>query len=618
MLRPRHLLTAIAFVALMPGTASAASGGDRPAPASGGHDTTRPWIMRQVADEVANAHVGGLRPRTAVAPILPRAASPTAATPALKREVMGFARADMLGDSSVGFSTWNFSLLTDVAYFGVRVNPDGTLVTTDTGWSVWQSATASSFISAAHAAGVRVLLTLEFLAFDAASSQTMCQALDNGQTTINQARANLNGADGVDIDYEGVNVGCPNNDGILRDKLNVFMSVVGTSNLGYVVMDTFASSPQDAGGLFDIKTLASSVSAFFAMVYGLESSNSNPCPTCMIPTSPLDGPTYTWNVTRAADEYAPFASQTIMGLPYYGVAGCVQGPNPPPNAPVASPSHYAGVPYVVFPSLGVQPQVSNFQASRDALDPAGQEMWASYLDTDPSLNCWREAYWDDQASLSRKFDLVNQRGFRGAGIFTLDFGGGSPELWNLLGLEFGSTFGFQSLGGGFTSSPAVASLGPNGLDVFGRGLDGALWHDTWNGTSWSGWQSLGGILTSAPAAVSWGPNRIDVFARGQDNALWHRWWDGSAWGGWQGLGGALTEAPAVASWGANRLDVFVRSTDSGLWHTWWDGSTWSGWQGLGGTLTAAPGAVSWGLNRVDVFVRGTDAALWHKWWDGSA
>src|SRR5215467_4210247 len=150
MLRARHLLTAIAFAAVLPGTASAATG-DRPAPPPGHHDTTQPWVMRQVADQVAAAHVTGLRPRTTVVPLRPRTASPTtaAASPALRREVMGFARADSLGDPSVGFVTWNFSLLTEVAYFGIHVNADGTLVMNDTGWNVWQSSTASSFISAA-------------------------------------------------------------------------------------------------------------------------------------------------------------------------------------------------------------------------------------------------------------------------------------------------------------------------------------------------------------------------------------------------------------------------------------------------------------------------------------
>jgi hypothetical protein len=571
--------------------------------------------MAQVAGEVASARVGPLQPRGAVAPIQRRAAGTAAvATSALKREVMGFAKADSLGDPGVGYTTWNFGLLSDVAYFGIHVNADGTLVQNDSGWSVWQSSTASGLINAAHASGVRVLLSLLFL-----QSAGMCQALDSGQTTITQAAAQLKGADGIDIDYEGTNQTCPDNVS-LRTKLAQFVQKVRAANLGYLVIDTYAGSPEDSGGFFDIATLSSSVDAFFVMAYGLETSNG-PCALCMGPTSPFDGaaPNYTWNVTRAASDYAPWAGQSIIGFPYYGVAGCVQGPpNLAPNEPVLNPgANYTADTYTVLSTLQSNTSVSSLAEYRDALDPGGLEMWATYFNSDPSLNCWREAYWDDQLSLGRKYDLVNQRGFRGAGIFTLDYGGGSPELWNDLALEFGPASSAQFLDGAFTSSPAVSSWGPNRLDAFGRGTDGKLYHALWNGAAWSGWQSLDGVLASAPAAVSWGPNRIDTFVRGSDNQLWHRWWDGTSWSGWEGLGGVLTEAPAVASWGPNRLDVFVRGTDNGLWHKWWDGTSWSGWEPQFGQLSAGPSAVSWGLNRIDVFVRGTDNGLWHKWWDGT-
>jgi hypothetical protein len=88
----------------------------------------------------------------------------------------------------------------------------------------------------------------------------------------------------------------------------------------------------------------------------------------------------------------------------------------------------------------------------------------------------------------------------------------------------GTWHDWESLGGGLTSGPAVASWAANRLDVFARGGDDALWHKFWDGTSWHDWESLGGSLTSDPAAVSWGPNRIDAFARGGDNALWHKFW----------------------------------------------------------------------------------------------
>ncbi len=192
-----------------------------------------------------------------------------------------------------------------------------------------------------------------------------------------------------------------------------------------------------------------------------------------------------------------------------------------------------------------------------------------------------------------------------------------------------SVTGWESLGGVLTSEPVAVAWAENRLDVFVRGTDSALWHKWWDGTAWgpsvTGWESLGGVLTSEPVAVAWAENRLDVFVRGTDSALWHKWWDGTAWGpsvtGWESLGGVLTSEPVAVAWAENRLDVFVRGTDSALWHKWWDGTAWgpsvTGWESLGGVLTSEPVAVAWAENRLDVFVRGTDSALWHKWWDGT-
>jgi hypothetical protein len=605
------LILTAAVAAFFPASASAA-GDARPMPPAGGHDVTRPAEMAQAAAEVAAAKLKRpLRARTAVIPLRPRAAT---ASPLLDREVYGYARADSLGDPTVGYTTWSFTLLTDVAYFGITVNADGTLQN-GPGLQVWQSATASGLVNTAHAAGVRVMLSLEM--FDQAG---MCQALSSASamTTINAIRPLLRqqSADGVNIDYEGANAGCGATD--LRHQLVAFVRQVRAANLGRLVIDTYASSAEDGGGFFDIPDLAGSVDRFFVMAYGLESSNG-PCATCMDPTSPFDGtsPAYVWNDTRAANGYGPWNGMSILGFPFYGVAGCV-APNPPANAPVANPSRYAGVPYTVFPSLPANPVISSFQSSRDALDPNGQEKWASYDDVDPSLRCWREAYWDDPVSMGHKFDLVLTRRFAGAGMFTLDYGGGTFELWSTIAERFSSSTLYESLGGVATASPAVASWGPNRLDLFVRGTDNALYHRFWDGSAWSGWESLGGALVGGPAAVSWGPNRLDVFVEGTDSALYHRFWDGSAWSGWERFGdGTLTSAPAIASWASGRLDLFVRGTDDALYHRFYAGA-WSGWERLGGQLASAPGTVSWAPNRIDVFAASaTDASLAHTSWDGT-
>jgi serine/threonine protein kinase len=179
----------------------------------------------------------------------------------------------------------------------------------------------------------------------------------------------------------------------------------------------------------------------------------------------------------------------------------------------------------------------------------------------------------------------------------------------------GSWHSFESLGGNFVYGVAASSWGPGRLDVFAVGADGAIYHNYWDG-SWHGWgERLGGVFTSTPAAVSSGPNHIDVFGRGTDNAIWHTYWDGS-WHGFDSLGGSFVSAPSVSSWGGGRLDVFAVGTDNGLYHNYWDGN-WHSWgDRLSVTFTSAPAAISWGPGRIDVFAQNSDNTIWHAFWNG--
>jgi RHS repeat-associated protein len=182
----------------------------------------------------------------------------------------------------------------------------------------------------------------------------------------------------------------------------------------------------------------------------------------------------------------------------------------------------------------------------------------------------------------------------------------------------GTTWGqWETLGGGLTSSPAASSWGVGRLDVFARGQDNQLWQKTFTNNAWGAWAavspSLAGGLTSAPSAVSWGSGRIDVVAKGSNNAIWHTYYDGTSWHTWDSMGGGLTSAPAIASWGSGRLDIFARGQDNALWHDWWTNG-WGTWGSLGGGVTADPSAVSWGPNRIDALIRGNDNGLYHIAW----
>src|SRR5689334_4471634 len=98
-----------------------------------------------------------------------------AGSPSLKREVFGFALASTLSDPTVGYPTWNFSLLSTVAFFGLHVQDDGTFAS-DSGRSVWNSSQVGGLLSAAHSHGARVLLTIVMQDFGAGTPH-MCSAL---------------------------------------------------------------------------------------------------------------------------------------------------------------------------------------------------------------------------------------------------------------------------------------------------------------------------------------------------------------------------------------------------------------------------------------------------------
>jgi spore germination protein YaaH len=372
--------------------------------------------------------------------IAPGRAATYAGASALKREVFGFALASSLSDPSVGYSTWNFSLLTTVAFFGLHVQDDGTFAA-DSDKTVWDSSQLVGLMSSAHSHGTKVVVTIILQDF-AAGTPHMCSALAHSGTTVANtiSQVKAKGVDGVNVDYEGLNGSCGTSDASwARHSLTTFVAALraGLGAGAYVSIDTYASSASDPLGFFDVPGLAPSVDSFFIMAYDLEYSNYKRSPLncasfCLGPTAPLTG--YYYNDTSTASQYAATvpASKVILGVPYYGRKACVASaaPNPYPTGAVVADTYLdatgeSGVPQV---------QPGSFSTHRDANDASGQERWDTWFNT--SLNCTRELYWDDAASLSLKYDLVNQDGLRGVGIWNLNYGGGAPELWSALATHF--------------------------------------------------------------------------------------------------------------------------------------------------------------------------------------
>jgi hypothetical protein len=189
------------------------------------HDPTRPVVMQEAGHKVSTAKLPQLAPfRPAVRR---NAAVAPAATGPGSREVFGFATADAsFGDSGIGYPSWNYGILSTIAFFGLHVNNDGSLAH-DSGWNVWNSSQFSDMLGRAHSSGDRVVVTIILQDFSA-GTPNMCAGLSNAQTTINQAVSEMQakGVDGINVDYEGLGGTCG---GQSRAMMTSFVQRLGSA-----------------------------------------------------------------------------------------------------------------------------------------------------------------------------------------------------------------------------------------------------------------------------------------------------------------------------------------------------------------------------------------------------
>src|SRR2546427_3807108 len=393
-------------------------------------DLVQPHITRELSADEAKAQTTVLLPPSPT-PVVPLALR----TPnGPQREVFGFVQPSVMGDAGVGYPSWDFSMLTTVAYFGVHVNWDGHLVTNDNGWYWWNSGTLTNLVNAAHSHGVKVVLTI-ILQDGSGGQNLMCSGLGGMDNTVSDGVREIaaKGVDGINLDYEGQNAPCFNNGiqvGTTQSMLIAFVQKMRSAmpTGSYLSIDSYSGSGQGPDGFFNLPALAPYVDSFFVMAYDMEYYNwvSYCSAFCLGPTAPVAG-YLPYNDTRTATEYTATvpASKVILGVPYYGRKACVSigGANDYPTSSVAADGYLDAAGEQAFTDTAP----GTYSIHRDVHDAIGQERfddWLSY-----KYNCTRQLYWDDFVSLGAKYDLVNRYNLRGVGIFTLNYGGGAPELW---------------------------------------------------------------------------------------------------------------------------------------------------------------------------------------------
>lgn len=435
-------------------------------------------------------------PDHSVAPLVGRPGGP-------QREIFGFVNAGNLGDPSVGYQSWNFGLLTTVAYFGLHVNAgDGHLVTYDTAWNVYHSSTMTNFVNTAHANGVRVIVSINMHDTSTDPNSQMCQSLiaANAQSTITQSIQQMQsaGIDGINVNYEGDIATCANGS-TTRDQFTTFVQNLRSQMPAgsYLAVDTYAGSAEDNQEFFNVTGLAPSVDQFFVMSYDSDYSNSSEPPLncssyCFNPISPAN--TYRFNVSKTIAQYTALvpASKVIIGQPYYGRRGCVPDGQTAHSYPIPN-TNFVTTTYLYASTINQQSGVTYLSYHRDPQE--GYAEWDTWYDSD--WHCVREQYFDDVWSLGAKYALINANNLAGVGLFTLDYGGGAPELWAQLATYFDCPVTINLAA---TQSITAFSFGLSAGRCSVGNFDVEVHDDTLN----EGWFVLPSILAGGASSVNTG------------------------------------------------------------------------------------------------------------------
>ena len=305
------------------------------------------------------------------------------------------------------WQSYNYDLLTTIAYFSAETNSTGDLTNLH-GWP------ATDLINKAHANGVEVVLTVTL--FDKSDIETLLSHNSYRDRLIKNLLYEVNraGADGVNIDFESF----PESQ---KDNLVSFVKNLRKSLRDSIpnAQVTLATPAVDWSNAWDFNALATESDGLFIMGYDYHWKGS----TATGPVAPLTGGSY--NITNTVNTYLSITNNNydklILGNPYYGYEW-------PSNGGDKGASTTNDGTAVIFSTAE-----SKALSYGKLWDSDSQTPWYRYQN--PS---WFQTWYDDSLSLSNKYDFVISKKLGGVGIWALGYDEGYDELWNALNEKMGA------------------------------------------------------------------------------------------------------------------------------------------------------------------------------------
>lgn len=303
--------------------------------------------------------------------------------------------------------------LTHLAWFSIGVDQLGNVAPP----ASWPD---SVTVQAAHDAGVRVDLT--FTLFDAAAIGTLCGNATSRATAITNMvdLMEQGNADGISVDFETP-------PGTARDDFRNFIAELraeldSRGLTGHEI--TIAGPAVDWNGAIDLDGLLDYADYYFIMGYGFFWSGSGRAgPTGLLRITPDWAPYVSRSALRSIADFSALVPahkrrQIIYGVPWYGMQWTTD-------------SGGVGAQALAFD------QNRHYKQARE--DLAGgqtrqyhagvQNPWYTWSDA----GGWHQVWYEDEESLSHKYQLALDQDLAGVGMWVIDSAGMYPELWD--GLE---------------------------------------------------------------------------------------------------------------------------------------------------------------------------------------
>ncbi len=479
------LLVVASLVACLGASGSAASPSPSPSPdPSAGASPAVPD-----PSAIPSTPAASLQPLPSMAPVLPL--DPAGPRPGLSKEVVAYLPYWIATSLDVPYDPATDpyivgSRLTDIVLFSVGVRRNGSLKLDTPGAAFVMGPRAAAIITAAHARGIRVLVSFTSGGYQNNAKLFGSQPAMDRFVAEATALVHARGLDGADMDVELI-------DG---DYFDAYAATAGRLKTSLTSLDPaarvmVATNGNRSGARMARRAIRAGVDRAFLMGYAYRGPTSSPVGSI----SPLDRQDGRLDLRDSLQLYrdreVPL-EQVIIGLPAYGLTYATLGPELHAERAPARVSARGRITFFRDVEAVSPPDAV---LDEDLAEGAARVSWY-----DPARGSWFQTYYDTPATLRAKYVLALEADTAGVGIWTLGYDAGLPGYPELVGHVFS-----QPVVGSVTADPAVTDALV--VRVAATTYDGPAATSgvrlSEDGLAWSAWMDAGLLDPAREGPLDW-------------------------------------------------------------------------------------------------------------------